>query len=300
MASDQYTKLRGQSRDVTSPYLTSPRTILMALGSLLLVALPLRAGAADSVFVPNHWDSQNRVEKPDLGNMRVIRFVTEDEYPPFGFTQTDGTLTGFNVDLARAVCEELRMACTVQARRWDTILPAIETGDSDAAVASLVINQTNRARVDFTSPYYRTPARFVARNGVEIEPGAKALAGKTIGVEARTAHEAYLRTFFPGVTVRLYETPVALRSALKRSEVDIAFGDGIAFAVWLNGTDAAGCCGFRGGPYMDSAYFGEGVGIAVRKGNLSLRRALDYGLRRVAERGVYADLYLKYFPVGFY
>ena len=82
--------------------------------------------------------------------------------------------------------------------------------------------------------------------------------------------------------------------------LDIAFGDGISLAVWLNGTDSGGCCTFRGGPYLDSSYFGEGVGIAVRKGNVTLRRALDYALRHLAERGVYADIYLKYFPIGFF
>ena len=274
--------------------------ILLLACSFVLGTLTLSASLGQSVVVPNYWDPQNRVERPDLGNLRVIRFTTEDEYPPFGFTLPDGALAGFNVDLARALCEELRVACTVQPRRWDTILPAVERGESDAAIASIAITQANRAKADFTAPYYRTPARFVARNGIEIEPGVPTLSGKTVGVEARTAHEAYLRTFFPKTAVRLYETPAALRSALKRGEIDIAFGDGISLAVWLNGTDAAGCCGFRGGPYMDSSYFGEGVGIAVRKGNVPLRRGLDFALKRVAERGVYADIYLKYFPVGFF
>ena len=85
-----------------------------------------------------------------------------------------------------------------------------------------------------------------------------------------------------------------------RNEVEIAFGDGVAFALWLNGTDAGGCCAFRGGPYTESRFFGEGVGIALRRDNQAMKRALDYALKRVAERGVYADLYLKYFPVGFY
>jgi polar amino acid transport system substrate-binding protein len=267
---------------------------------ILLTFLYVSVAEADPIFVPNYWDPQNRVERPDLGNQRVIRFTTEDEYPPFGFTQPDGSLSGFNVDLARALCEELRTACTVQPRRWDTILGAVERGESDAAIASIAINQANRARVDFTSPYYRTPARFVARNGVDLNPSVEALAGKTVGVESRTAHEAYLRTFFPKTQVRLYETPAALRSALKRGEIEIAFSDGISLAVWLNGTDAGGCCGFRGGPYLDSGYFGEGVGIAVRKGNVPLRRAIDFALRRLAERGVYADIYLKYFPIGFF
>ena len=78
------------------------------------------------------------------------------------------------------------------------------------------------------------------------------------------------------------------------------FGDGVALAYWLNGTGSANCCVFRGGPFTESRYFGEGVGIAVKRGNENLRRALDYALFRVWEKGAYTDLYLRYFPISFY
>ena len=81
---------------------------------------------------------------------------------------------------------------------------------------------------------------------------------------AGTAHEAYLKTLFTEAEVRPYPNAEAARDALRRGEVDLLFGDGIALAFWLNGTDSAGCCEFRGGPYMESRYFGEGVGIAVQ------------------------------------
>lgn len=266
--------------------------------SAVLFALPANA---QTPAIPGFWDPQHREALPDLAALRGIRFTTEDDFPPFGFTMADGALAGFNVELARGICEELKVACTVQPRRWDTIIAAIEEGRSDAAAASIAITAENRKRVDFSAPYYKTPARFAAPAKAELTDAVpETLAGKTIGVEARTAHEAYLRAFFPRASVRVYETPAALRSALKRGELDAAFGDGISLALWLNGTDAAGCCGFRGGPFTHAAYFGEGVGIAVRKNNPVLRRAIDFALKRLSERGVYADLYLKYFPVGFY
>ena len=268
--------------------------------ALALAPVPL-AQAADQVFVPSFWDPQHHVDRPDTGNLRIIRFVTEDDYPPFDFALPDGTLSGFNVDLARALCEELRVQCTVQPRRWDTIIEAIEQGRADAAVASIAITPGNRQHVDFTAPYYKTPARFVARNPVVLDEAIpETLADRTVGVIAGTAHQAYLRTYFPRTRLHTYENATALYSALKRNEVELAFGDGVSFALWLNGTDAAGCCSFRGGPFTQTGYFGEGVGIAVRKDNIALRRALDYALKRLSERGVYADLYLKYFPVGFY
>ena len=251
--------------------------------------------------IPNFHDPQHRLDRPDTASIRVIRFLTEDDYPPFGFVMPDGSLSGFNVDLARALCEELHVQCTIQPRRWDTILNAIEQGRADAAVASIAMSKANRARVDFTAPYYKTPARFVSRASIVLgDTHPQTLAGKTVGVVARSAHEAYLRAFFPHLTIRAYDNALALRSALKRNEIEIAFGDGVSFALWLNGADAGGCCAFRGGPYTESRFFGEGVGIALRKDDGALKRALDYALKRVTERGVYADLYLKYFPVGFY
>jgi polar amino acid transport system substrate-binding protein len=95
-----------------------------------------------------------------------------------------------------------------------------------------------------------------------------------------------------------FETPALARNALKNGRVQAVFGDAIALSYWLNGAEAAGCCVFRDGPFTDPKYFGEGVGIAVKKGNAPLRRALDYALSRLAQRGVFAELYLKYFPVG--
>ena len=88
------------------------------------------------------------------------------------------------------------------------------------------------------------------------------------------------------------------RFALKNGDVDLMFGDGIALAFWLNGTDSNGCCVFRGGPYLESRFFGEGVGIAVRRGNDLLRRAFNWALFRLWEKGRFTDLWLRYFPIS--
>ena len=88
------------------------------------------------------------------------------------------------------------------------------------------------------------------------------------------------------------------RDALQRGEVDLLFGDGIALAFWLNGTDSANCCEFRGGPYLESRFFGEGVGIAVRHGNDLLRQAFNWALFRLWEKGAFTDLWLRYFPIS--
>lgn len=286
-----------------------PRRLLLGILSLLLLAPAALAQAAPQsggeagagVFIPGLWDPARRPEKPDLATIRTIRFLTEDDYPPFHFALPDGSLAGFNVDLARAICEELKVTCTIQPRRWDTLVDSLVEGRGDAIIASMAISPVARGRVDFTRPYYRTPARFIVTAGSPLKDISSALlANRAVGVEQGSAHEAYLRAFFPEARLRLYPTAAGLRAALQTGEIAAAFGDGIAFALWLNGSGSNGCCRFAGGPYTEARFFGEGVGIAVRRDGASLRRALDYALQRLAERGVYADLYLRYFPVGFY
>jgi polar amino acid transport system substrate-binding protein len=271
---------------------------------LVLCLLSLAPGGAksdDSVFLPNFWDPQHRLEKPDLVGIHTLRFLTEDDYPPFDFTLPDGTLAGFNIDLARAICEELKVTCTVQARRWDTLIDSLNDGHGDAVIASIGINADTRGKLDFTVPYYKTPARFVvSANSALKDVSPEGLAGKAVGVEAHSAHEAYLKTFFPAAVLKTYDSAATLRAALKKGEVDALFGDGVALSIWLNGTDAQNCCVFLGGAFTESRFFGEGVGIGVKKGNVNLRHALDYALASLAEKGTYADLYLKYFPVGLY
>jgi polar amino acid transport system substrate-binding protein len=258
------------------------------------------AEPAKDVFIPSFWEPALHLDKPDLGGMKIIRFLTDDDYPPMNFQSEDGKLAGFNVDLARALCEALNLACTVQARRWDTLLDALKEGRGDAVIASLRVTPQLRSQFAFTTPYLRTPARFVGTAGSRLEPSAETLAGKKIAVVEGSSHEVFLRTFFPKANVLALPDMGAVRTALIDKQVDALFADGLTMAVWLNSAEAGDCCAFLGGPYLESRFFGEGVAIALRPGETVLRRALDYALQRVAEKGTYGELYLRYFPVGFY
>jgi polar amino acid transport system substrate-binding protein len=253
----------------------------------------------DTIAVPGFWDPRRRPERPDLSRINIIRFLTETDYPPFNYAGPDGAPTGFNVDLARMICEELKVACTVQMRRFDTLISALNTNNGDAIIASIAATPEMRTRLDFSDPYYRTPARFVARRDSPIDDvRPEALEKKKIAVVIGTAHEAYLKTLFTEAELRPYPDSDAARFALKRGDVDLLFGDGVSLAFWLNGTDSANCCAFRGGPYLESRFFGEGVGIAVRRGNDLLRQAFNWALFRLWEKGRFTDLWLRYFPVS--
>ena len=279
------------------------------LGIVLCAGLGASAGAQPlalqpdnpqvSAGVPGFWDPRRRPERPDLSHVSGIRFLTETDFPPFDFAGSDGNPAGFNVDLGRLICEDLKVTCTIQMRRFDTLLPALGENRGDAVIASLAPNPALRQKVDFSDPYYRSPARFVAlRDAPLTEVAPERLEGKKIGVVSGTAHEAYIKTFFTEAEARSYPSSDAAREALRRREVDLLFGDGIGLAFWLNGSDSGNCCKFLGGPFTESRYFGEGIGIAVKRGNDTMRLALNWALFRLWEQGRFTDLWLRYFPIS--
>jgi polar amino acid transport system substrate-binding protein len=262
---------------------------------------PAQAQPAVAAAVPGFWDPRRRPERPDLGRISVIRFMTEVDNPPFDYAGPDGNPVGFNVDLARQICEELHIACTVQMRRFDTLMDALNDNRGDAAIASISVTPDTRKRADFSDPYYRPIARFAVRTDGKLDDvRPERIEGKKVAVVAGTAHEQYLRNQFTEAEVRTYPTPDAAREALRRGEVDLLFGDAFGLAFWLNGTDSGGCCAFAGGPFVESRYFGEGVGVAVKRGNDTLRLAINWALFRLWEKGRFTDLWLRYFPINPY
>ncbi len=239
--------------------------------------------------------------KPDWSWLPQLRVLTEADYPPFSYYDDEGQLTGFNVDLSRAICRELAVTCEINTAEWDTLIPALKNNEADAAVASVAISAKALEQVDFTNRYYITPARFAARTDSNLKAiSVEALNGKKIAVQRGTAHEAFLHDFFPKAKILAYGTPAEARAALKNGEADLLFGDGISLMFWIQGTDSNRCCEFKGEGYTEARYFGDGVGIAVKKGNSRLRDVLDYALARIKASGRYEELMLRYFPLPLY
>jgi polar amino acid transport system substrate-binding protein len=227
----------------------------------------------------------------------VLRFLTDTDYPPFNYYDEEGTLTGFNVDFARAVCFELELGCDIATAEWKGLLPGLQRGEADAVIASIGTTSANLAQADFTTGYYVMAGRFVARKAqVKIEITPINIESQRVGVLKGSAHEAYLQTFFRDIVVVPFDNEEAARAALAKSEVDYLFGDGIGLMFWINGASAAACCEFRGGAFYDPRYFGDGVGIAVRKGDTDLRALLDKGIAKVRASGRYEELLQRYFP----
>ncbi|MBR2692079.1 MAG: transporter substrate-binding domain-containing protein [Aquamicrobium sp.] len=249
------------------------------------------------------WDANERLPKPDLTKLARLRFLTTTDFPPFNFLDTAGKLSGFHVDLARAICAELAVAdkCQIQALPWAELDGALTKGDGEAIMAGVAVTQENREKYAFSRSYLQFPARFVMPKAKAVtEPLYEKLKGKRVGVVAGSAHERMLRDDFPEVTAAPFPTEAALFADIKAGKIDAAFGDGMRFGFWLAGSDAADCCRFAGGPYLAPEYLGTGLAIAVKPDDKDLAAALDYALQQIALKGTFAELYLRYFPVSFY
>lgn len=262
-------------------------------------AKPAARPAPPRIAFPNFWDPKRRPHKPaaDIG---TIRFLTSGDFPPFGFLDNGGRLTGYHVDLARMLCAELGATCTIQMRPFDDLVGALAERRGDAVIAGLRVTGEMRARLDTTDAYLTTPGRFVMREGSTLTATPEGLAERWISVVSGSAHERFVLDAFPSARVAAYPDETAARDALREGAVDAHFGDAIALAFWLDGETSRRCCVYGGGPWLESAYFGEGLRITVAKGNRRLKRAFDYGLQRLAEDGRLAEIYLRWFPRGYY
>jgi polar amino acid transport system substrate-binding protein len=258
---------------------------------------------AEQPAIPVLWDDKERLAKPDMTGVQRVRFLTTTDFPPFNFLDGSGRLTGFHVDLARAICNELQILdqCEIQALPWQELDMAMAAKQGEAVIAGISITAESRAKYGFSRSYLQFPARFVVPATSSIsEPVYSKLAGQRIGVIAGSSHERMLRDYFPDIKVVTYAKQEWVLADLKAGKIAGAFGDGMRLAFWLAGTDSAGCCRFAGGPYLAPEYLGTGLAIATGKDDAVLLQAFDYALQQINMKGVFAELYLRYFPVSFF
>lgn len=231
----------------------------------------------------------------------VIRFLTDSDFPPFNFYDEEGVLVGFNVDLARAICLELNTSCDIKARPWDELFAGLKGGEADAVIAAHKVTSGALASIDFTDRYFHTPGRFAAKKDAgELDVTPAGLDGKRIGVARGTPHEAYLKAFFRDSPLTQFENPDLAREALANGKVDLVFDDGISLAFWLNGTLSRQCCEFKGGPFLEPKYFGDGLAIAVPREDPEIKGLINDALRKVRSSGRFDELVQRYFPFRIY
>jgi polar amino acid transport system substrate-binding protein len=276
---------------------------LRAALSAAFCALAFACGSARAAEpqVPMFWDANERLPKPNLSGLARLRFLTTTDFPPFNFLDREGRLSGFHVDLARAICAELDIAdkCQIQAAPWAELDGLLRSRQGEAVLAGIAVTGETRLKYAFSRPYLRFPARFVMPKTTAVaEPVFDKLQSKRVGVIAGSAHELVLRAYFAGVKVVTYSRQDWMLEDLKAARIAAAFGDGMRLGFWLQGTEAGGCCRFAGGPYLAPEYLGSGLAIATSEP--ALAAAFDAALHQIAVKGVFAELYLRYFPVSFF
>jgi polar amino acid transport system substrate-binding protein len=236
---------------------------------------------------------------PDLKAVESLRIAVDEDFPPFSYKEQTGALNGFNVAIANAICEDLRLTCEFSARRWDDLMPALERGEVDAVIAGVNVTEQAVETADFTGAYYRSLARFAVRKQNPIvKADMRSLAGKRVGVVKGSSHEAWINEYFPRSNIRSFATLNEGLDALHTGVVDAFFGDALQIMFWLTGTASQDCCRFVAGGYNDPNYFSGGMAIAVKRGNTELRDVLDYGLDRLQSSGRFAQIFRRYFPMS--
>lgn len=281
--------------------------ILYRLFIAALIGLGVLSGAsaqsANNPGLPHFFDSQERLDRPDVTTLTRLRFLTTVDFPPFNFIDQTGRLSGYNIDLLRAICSELKLEqiCQVEALPWDELVPHLQAQGGEAIIAGLSETPDTAKNLSFTQSYLRFPARFVAANNIDLqEPITEKLRKMKIGIVRGSAHEKLFAAYFPKLKWQPFDNEDALRAALKAKSIDLAFGDGMGFSLWLNDKQSEHCCHFVGKAYLAPQFLQSGMRIAVAKNNPQLVYALDYALEQLERKGKLTELYLRYFPVGFY
>ncbi len=220
--------------------------------------------------------------------------------PPFSSKESDGTLVGFDIEIAQALCAQMQRECTLVEQDWDGMIPALKARKFDAIVASMSITEERKRQIDFSEKYYQTPARLVASKDAGFEGTAEGLSGKRVGLQRGATHQCYAEKMFPDAEIVLYGSQEEVFRDLVLGRVDAQLSDSlIAQESFLNNEEGADYA-FLGGDQTDIECYGEGVGIAVRKNEEELRDGLSAAITAIRDNGTYATINDKYFAFDIY
>ncbi|MFO1104580.1 MAG: transporter substrate-binding domain-containing protein [Amaricoccus sp.] len=229
------------------------------------------------------------------GAQEKLKIGTEAAYKPFAWVLPNGDLTGFDIDITKALCAEMKVECTIVNQAYDGLIPALNVKKIDAIIASMSITPEREKAIDFAGPYYLAPAMFIGPKGSDIAITPAGLSGKFVGVQRGTTMEKYVNANFSKATVQSYDTLEAAGLDLTSGRVDVVFADGIVLQDFLNSKDGAG---FErlGEPIYDPEMLGIGAGIGIRKGDEALKTKFNDALKAVIASGEYAKINEKYVP----
>jgi arginine/ornithine transport system substrate-binding protein len=225
----------------------------------------------------------------------TVRIGVEGAYPPFSKTTKDGKLEGFDIDIANALCKSMDVECKLVKQDWDGIIPALLARKYDAIVASMSMTDERKEKVAFSNHYYKSPARFIHKKGMAFEISKAGLKGKSVGVQRGTVSDKFITgEFGEGVDIKRYGTQEEAYLDLNAGRVEFVFADAFVLLEYI-GSDKGKDYEFVGGSYSDPKYFGEGIGIALRKKDTELKDKLNKAIAAIRADGTYDSIRKKYF-----
>lgn len=229
---------------------------------------------------------------------QTLRIAMEGQFPPFEEVDQNGQLRGFNVDIAAALCAQMKADCELQRFAWDDLLPALQQQRTDLILASMSITEERLQQVDFTQKYAQTPAFFFARRGSvnEVIITPLRLQGKRVGVQRGTTYDRFLTARYERyLPVQRYDSAADTYQALLDGEVELVLDDAVSGYFGFLQTERGKGFERVGNAVVAPKFFGKGQGIAVRKGDEALRKRLDQALLAILDNGVYRRIERQYF-----
>lgn len=228
---------------------------------------------------------------------QTVRIGTEAAYAPFEYKDEKGELKGFEIELGNAMCAEMKVKCEWVNQDFDSLIPALTAKKIDAILAQMSITSERKKSVDFTNQVTIAPARFVAKANSGITNDLTSLKGKVIGVQSGTTHEKYVNEKLKGVaTAKVYQGQDEVYLDLAAGRVDATLADSTVLWDWLQKDGKKQGFDYAGPTLTDPEIFGEGTGIAVRKGEDKLRAQFNTALATVKSNGTFKKINDRYFP----
>ena len=231
---------------------------------------------------------------------RKIKIGVEGAYPPFSQIGTDGKLKGFDIDIAYALCEQMKAQCTLVQQEFDGMIPSLQAKKIDAIIASMSSTDERKKVVEFSDKYYHTPARFVGKKSAALTATQAGLKGKRIGVQRTTVHDRFATDTFKDSEIVRYAKQDDVFLDLMSGRLDAVLVDQVAASLGFLPLPAARDFAFFGPVYIEPKYFGYGAGVGLRKTDTALRDEFNAAIKAIRANGVYKKVNDKYFSFDIY
>ncbi|MGB9098339.1 transporter substrate-binding domain-containing protein [Erwinia sp.] len=219
-----------------------------------------------------------------------LRFASTANNPPFEFLNAENQLVGFDIDLAKALCDRMQKQCIFTNNIFERLLPSLKFRRYDAIISGLDITDERKKTVEFTQAYFKNSGTLITGKG--LYSNIEQLKGKRIGIGAETTQQAYLTTAWPEIIGVTYDNYQNALLDIRNGRLDGIFGDTLAIQELLKTNPQLVKVGEA---ITDSRFFGSGLGIAVRKGNTELRDNLNAALQSLKDDGTLEKLRYRWF-----